>query len=127
MNVPTWAGYLLVAVGGALGAPLRYLTDFAVQTRVTSRMPWGIFTVNVAGSALLGLLSGLALGAGSAAWLLVGVGLCGALTTWSALSWDTARLVEQPARALAALNLAGTVVAGLAATTVGLLIGSAAA
>lgn len=45
---------LLVVCGAALGAPLRYLTDRAVQTRHDSVFPWGTFTVNVIGCVLLG-------------------------------------------------------------------------
>jgi fluoride exporter len=133
MNPPAWAGYLLVAVGGAVGAPLRYLIDSlidppidtAVRVETNPRMPWGILTVNTVGSAALGLLAGLALGTGSAPWLLLGVGLCGALTTWSALSWDTAQLIRRRAPALAAANVVASVIAGLAAVTAGLLIGAA--
>ncbi|MBK3535535.1 CrcB family protein, partial [Streptomyces sp. MBT67] len=57
----TW---LLVAIGGAVGAPLRYLTDRAVQTYQGSGVPyvfpWGTFTANIAGSLLLGVLTGAA-------------------------------------------------------------------
>lgn len=66
---------LLVAVGAAVGAPLRYLVDQLIQARHDSVFPWGTLTVNAAGSALLGFLAGLpastavmaAFGAGSAA------------------------------------------------------------
>ena len=60
----TW---LLVAIGAAVGAPLRYLTDRAVQARHDSRFPWGTLTVNVAGSFLLGLVIGLPAGAAATA------------------------------------------------------------
>jgi CrcB protein len=119
--------YLLVAVGGAVGAPLRYLTDRFVSGRHDSLFPWGTFTVNVAGSFLLGLLAGAALvGAGtSTAGLLLGVGLCGALTTYSTLSYETARLFEQRARLFAVANIGGNIVAGLAAVTLGYVIAAA--
>ena len=119
--------YLLVALGGAVGAPLRYLTDRFVSSRHDSLFGWGTFTVNVAGSFLLGLLAGAALvGAGtSAAGLLLGVGLCGALTTYSTLSYETARLFEQRARLYAVANLAGGIAAGLIAVTAGYLIAAA--
>lgn len=50
--------WLLVIVGAAVGAPLRYLTDRAVQSRHDSVFPWGTFVVNVSGSLILGLLTG---------------------------------------------------------------------
>jgi len=119
--------YLLVAAGGAVGAPLRYLTDRSVQRRHDSLFPWGTFVVNVVGSMILGVLAGAALvGAGSSTTgLLLGTGMCGALTTYSTLSFETARLLEQRARLYAFANLAGSIVAGLAAVTAGYLLGAA--
>ena len=116
--------YLLVAAGAAVGAPLRYLTDRAVQSKHNSLFPWGTFTVNVTGSLILGVLTGATLGdTGSDLRLLIGTGLCGALTTYSTLSFETVRLVEQRARFFAAANLLGTIVAGLGAAVVGYAIG----
>lgn len=119
--------YLVVGVGGAVGAPLRYLTDRFVQSRHDSLFPWGTLTVNVAGSALLGILAGAALVGGESTdlGLLLGVGLCGALTTYSTLSFETARLIEQRARLIAAANVVGSVLAGVAAVTIGWAVASA--
>lgn len=71
---------LLVALGAAVGAPLRY----AVAQTLDHRLPWGTLGVNVAGSFLLGLCSGLAISASS--YALLGVGFCGGLTTYSAFA-----------------------------------------
>jgi CrcB protein len=112
---------LLVVLGAAIGAPLRYLTDRAVQTRHDSLFPWGTFTVNVAGSLILGLLAG-----GTAAHAvpgsvvaLVGTGFCGALTTYSTFGYETLRLTEDGARFYAALNAGVSVIAGLGAAFLG--------
>jgi CrcB protein len=114
--------YLWVALGAAVGAPLRYLTDRWITTRTAGRLPWGTFAVNVLGSLVLGLLAGAGL-AGDVPWqLVVGTGFCGALTTYSTFAWETVRLVEQRARLLAAANAAGSVAAGLAAATAGFLV-----
>ena len=90
---------LLVALGAAVGAPLRYLVDRAVQARHDSLFPWGTFAVNVAGSLVLGVLAG---GSTSHAVpgsvvALVGTGLCGALTTYSTFGYETIRLIEDGA------------------------------
>ena len=75
---------LYVAVGAALGAPVRFLAAHWLDGRRGRTLPWGTLLVNVAGSALLGLFSGLALG--DHRWALLGVGFCGALTTCSAFA-----------------------------------------
>nr|WP_202526943.1 fluoride efflux transporter CrcB [Streptomyces sp. SID5770] len=114
----------MVAAGGAVGAPLRYLTDRAVQARHDTVFPWGTFTVNVVGSLILGLLTGAALSgaAGHTVQLLLGTGLCGALTTYSTFSYETLRLAETGARFFAVANVVVSVVAGLGAVFVGLAL-----
>ncbi|GAA4575381.1 fluoride efflux transporter CrcB [Micromonospora coerulea] len=114
---------LLIALGAALGAPLRYLTDRAVQARHDSPFPWGTLTVNVAGSLLLGAIA--AIPAEAAVTALVGTGFCGALTTWSTLSYETLRLTRQGARWHAVANALGSVVAGLGAATLGYAVARA--
>ncbi|WP_031172132.1 fluoride efflux transporter CrcB [Streptosporangium roseum] len=116
--------WLLVLLGGAVGAPLRYLTDRAVQARHDTVFPWGTFTVNVVGSMILGVLAGavLAGAVGNAAQLLLGTGLCGALTTYSTFSYETLRLAETGALFLAVANVAASVVAGLGAVFIGLTL-----
>lgn len=116
---------LLVAVGAAFGAPLRYLTDRAVQTRHSTGLPWGTFTVNMIGSLLLGGLTGAATALDPAVSALLGVGLCGALTTYSTFSYETLRLIEDRVPARAVANLAASVVLGVAAAALGWLIGQA--
>ncbi|GAA4791467.1 fluoride efflux transporter CrcB [Streptomyces ziwulingensis] len=119
--------WLLVVVGAMVGAPLRYLTDRAVRARTGSAFPWGTFTVNVAGSLVLGLLTGAALAgaAGSRLGLLIGTGLCGALTTYSTFSLETLHLAETGARRSAAVNVVASVAVALAAAFAGAALGEA--
>ncbi|MFF4547075.1 fluoride efflux transporter CrcB [Streptomyces sp. NPDC001435] len=116
--------WLLVVLGAVVGAPLRYLTDRAVQSRHDSVFPWGTFVVNVTGCLILGLLTG-AVSAGAAGphlQLLLGTGLCGALTTYSTFSYETLRLSEAGAGLYAAANVVASVVAGLGAAFAGVSI-----
>jgi len=113
--------WLLVIAGGMVGAPLRYLTDRAVQLRHDTAFPWGTLAVNVAGCLILGLLTGAVSGgaASSHLQLLLGTGLCGALTTYSTFSYETLRLAEDGAGFYAVANVVASVAAGLGAAFVG--------
>lgn len=115
---------LLVAVGGAAGATLRYLIDRGIQQRSGSDFPYGTLTVNVIGCAVLGLLTGLALTGPSSDEVraAVGVGLCGSLSTYSTFGYETVRLFTERVRLHAAVNVVGTVLAGFAAAGAGLLV-----
>jgi len=106
---------LLVAVGAAVGAPLRYLTDRWVQARFGPVLPVGTLLVNVAGSFLLGLLAGV----GGPAGALLGTGFCGALTTYSTFGYETVQLLADRAGRYAVLNIVLNVVAGVAAFLLG--------
>jgi CrcB protein len=114
---------LLIIIGAAIGAPLRYLTDRFIQSRHDSVFPWGTLTVNVAGSLVLGLLLGTHANAPLAA--LVGTGFCGALSTYSTFSYETLRLGQDGARFYAIANVAASIVAGLGAGLLGLAAGQA--
>ncbi|MEI7034466.1 CrcB family protein [Streptomyces pratensis] len=113
--------WLLVMVGGAIGAPLRYLTDRAVQSRrgpgLPYVFPWGTFAVNAAGSLALGLMTGAAVS--SPVHALLATGLCGALTTYSTFSYETLRLAETGRGLLAAVNVAVSLLVGLGAVFLG--------
>ncbi|MFD0143137.1 MULTISPECIES: fluoride efflux transporter CrcB [unclassified Streptomyces] len=108
--------WLLVVAGAVVGAPLRYLTDRALRARRDSVFPWGTFTVNVVGSFVLGLLTGVS---SAHARLLLATGLCGALTTYSTFSYETLKLYESGAKGYAAANVAGSLAAGLGAVWLG--------
>jgi CrcB protein len=111
---------LLVALGAAVGAPLRYLTDRAVQARHESVFPWGTLTVNVVGSLVLGFLAGLPAAPAVAAAL--GTGFCGALTTYSTFSFETLHLLRGGHRFYALANVLASVAAGFGAAALGLLL-----
>ena len=118
---------VLVALGGAVGSVLRYLTDRRVQLWRDSPFPFGTLTVNVAGSFVLGFLSGWLLHGAepSSVRALVAVGFCGGLTTFSTFGYETVRLFLEKTRLYAVLNVVVTVVAGLASGALGLLLATA--
>ena len=116
---------LLVAVGAAVGAPLRYLVDRAVQARHDSLFPWGTFVVNAAGSFLLGGLVATSLHTPAPVMAALGTGLCGALTTYSTFGYETVRLLQDRARLFALINAAASIIAGLGAAGLGTALAQA--
>jgi CrcB protein len=116
---------LVVGAAGAVGAVGRYLLDGLVQDRTSGLFPAGTLAVNVVGSLVLGVVTGLALHHGALAdtRTVVGAGFCGALTTWSTTSWETVRLAEEGAARLGLVQLAANVAGSLAAAGLGLAIG----
>jgi CrcB protein len=112
---------VLVVLGAVVGAPARYLTDLAVQSRHDSVLPWGTFVVNVVGSFVLGLVAAAVVHHDAPSWVmtLVGTGFCGALTTFSTFGFETVRLVEEGSWAAAGVNVVGSLLAGLGACAAG--------
>lgn len=124
---------LLVAGGGAIGAWLRFATGRVWATAIgpiaASAFPWSTLTVNVLGSLAMGLLAGWLArhgGEGSVhpeSWrLLLGVGVLGGYTTFSAFALEFALFVERGALGLAALYTGLSLLAGFAALFAGLFI-----
>ena len=116
----------LVVLGAALGAPVRYLVDTWAKARWERGVVWGTLTVNVVGSWLLGLVAALTERSALPHWTLplLGVGFCGALTTFSTLAYETWAMLERKDLRTAALNLALSLVLGLAAVALGWVLGS---
>lgn len=111
-------------IAGAIGAPTRYLVDDFVQRRHPGAFPWGTLVINISGSLILGVVTGLALyhGLGPIPKTAIGVGFCGAYTTFSTFSYETVRLVETGALGPAFANALGSVIAGLAAAALGVAV-----
>jgi len=118
--VLVWVGVALLGGVGAIG---RFVLDDAVSGAAGSNLPWGTFAVNVSGAFLLGLLSGASVDGDPL--LLAGVALLGSYTTFSTWLFESHRLGEQRRPYALALNLAGSLVLGLAAAELGRLIGGA--
>ena len=115
-----------IAVAGSLGALARYGLEGAVSRRSAGAFPWGTFVVNVSGSFVLGLLFTLL----TERWLVapwlrstLTIGFLGAYTTFSTLSLESYRLLEDGAYGLAFANLLGSLAAGMAAVYAGVVLG----
>lgn len=88
-----------VALGGAVGASLRYVVEVATVARWGPGWPWGTLLVNVFGSLVLGVIMGTAAAADLPRWatLLLATGFCGALTTFSSFALQVLDLSGTPA------------------------------
>lgn len=108
--------YLLVLLGGAIGAVMRYGLGAWVQGQMGPGFPWSTFLINISGSFLIGIVLRLSLeGALSPEWrLFLAVGVLGGYTTFSTFSWETLALVQQGEWAKAFLYVVGSVVLGFA-------------
>ena len=115
-----WVG---VGACGALGSWARFRVGALVAARRPSDFPWGTFVVNLTGGLALGLLTGAALTGD--ALLVLGTGLLGGYTTFSTWMFEAQRLGEDGAWALMWTYLLGSMLAGLATTGLGWLIGGA--
>lgn len=113
-SMAVWAGVL---VAGGTGAVLRFLVDRTVGRRVARPFPFGTLTVNISGAALLGVISGLALGREAA--LLADTAFVGAYTTFSTWMLESQRLGEERQLRPALANVVVSVGLGLAAAQLG--------
>lgn len=117
--------FVALSLAGGIGAATRLALDGIVKTRVGDRYPWGTTVINVTGSLLLGLITGLALtGLVPEAWRLVlGTGFLGGYTTFSTASLETVRLLAEGRRLASLANSLGMLVLGVAAAGAGLWLG----
>jgi CrcB protein len=122
--MPHALGYLLVFVGGGLGAMARHGVGRAGLALLGPGFPWWTLAVNVAGSFLIGLLAGLfgALETGHHARLFLTTGFLGGFTTFSAFSLDALTLWERGATAQAGLYVLASVILSLLAAAMGLML-----
>ena len=111
---------LLVVAGALVGAPLRLLAT-RLAARNGGEPARGTLTVNVVGSALLGLVLGAA-ATPPAVVALVGTGFCGTLTTFSTFGADVLRMVEQGRLARGLAHVVATVVLGVGAAALGYVV-----
>jgi CrcB protein len=116
---------LWLAVAGGVGAVARFVMDGLVRTRASTSFPLGSVVINITGSFVLGVVTGLALShvVTDDLRLIVGTGFCGGYTTFSTASFETVRLVERRRTWLALLNAVGTLLGTVGVAAVGFWLG----
>jgi CrcB protein len=123
----TWRALLLVALGGAIGASMRYLLLllFTEHLAPAANLPWAILLENILGSFGLGFLAWLAAGRfrlGVEARLLLGVGVLGGFTTFATFAVDVVALADSGRWGLALTYVTLTTVLSIAAALGGLAV-----
>jgi fluoride exporter len=118
---------LAIGVAGFFGAMARYGLEGFVSSRNGGSFPWGTFVVNVSGSLVLGFLFAVLIEGRVIVvpWLRTAmtVGFLGAYTTFSTLTLETFRLVEEGSIGLAGANVLGSLAIGLVAVYIGVVLG----
>ena len=116
---------IAVAMGGAVGSALRYLTSISLQRPNVSTLPWGTLTVNVVGALALGFITRYFIQPHTSPtlYLALTVGLCGGFTTFSTLTLEVFTLVERGAVGRGILYASGSVVLSYVAFVIGHLAG----
>jgi CrcB protein len=117
--------YLLVFLGGGLGASLRHAVNMICARSFGTAFPWGTFIINITGSTVMGLIAGYLAFKGGASqhWrLFLMTGILGGYTTFSAFSLDAALLYERGETGLALLYVLGSVALSIAGLFAGLAL-----
>lgn len=120
----TLTRYLAVAVGGALGACLRFYLGGSVLSRTAAPFPTATFIINITGSFIIGFFLTLVterIEVSPHLRLAVAVGFVGAYTTFSTFEYETARLAEERRLMLAILNVILSFAVGYAAVWAGII------
>jgi CrcB protein len=115
---------LWVALAGSAGALARFGLDGGIRRRWPTTFPWATLVINVTGSLLLGLVTGLVLfrGEPDALRTIVGTGFCGGYTTFSTASVETVRLLQTGRRRQAATNAVSSLLLTVLAGGAGLAL-----
>jgi CrcB protein len=118
--------FLLIGVGGFIGANARFVVARLVGALFETRFPLGTFIINISGSFLLGVLGTVvaqkAFPDSEAMRLALGVGFLGAFTTFSTFEFETHALIDDGSWLLATMNMFASLLIGLLAVRAGIVV-----
>lgn len=120
--------YLLIAAGGALGSLARYWVGATIGSRMGSRFPYGTFVINLTACLIIGFSMtylGKRLELNPAWRYLIPLGFVGAYSTFSSYEWETLSTLRTGAFGLAAAYAIGSLILGLVATWLGVILADA--
>lgn len=119
----------LIGFGGAIGAAVRFKLGDFINKRWNPNQkllgfPLGTWVINISGSFLLGVVANLHLTSSIEDWVwyLIGVGFCGAYTTFSTFGYETIRLIEEQKVSIAFLYVLSSLVMGVVSASIGFII-----
>jgi len=116
---------LIVGTGGFIGSVMRYLVQVFVEKGLASTFPWGTFVANVAGSFIIGVIFALAEKGNlmSSEWrLFLAVGICGGFTTFSSFAYNNLTMLREQAYGQLLLNIGGSLILGILAVYLGIIL-----
>ena len=117
--------FMMLSLAGGVGAVARFALDGSIRRRMTTQYQWATMFINLSGSLLLGLLTGLSdVDLASSDWyLVIGTGLLGGYTTFSTASYETVALIRERKHAAALLSGVGMLAGCVTFAAIGLSIG----
>lgn len=118
--------FVALAVAGGVGAASRFALDGVIRARTAGIAPWGTITINLSGSLVLGLLTGLAAASllPDSALAIAGTGFLGGYTTFSTASVETVRILQERRWGAGLVVGLGTLIAAAALAGLGLWVGT---
>jgi len=116
---------LIVGTGGFIGSVMRYLVQVFVEKGLTSTFPWGTFIANMAGSFIIGIVFGLADKGNilNPEWrMFLAVGICGGFTTFSSFAYNNLNMLKEHSYAQLLFNIGGSLILGILAVYLGIIL-----
>ena len=116
---------LIVGAGGFIGSVMRYFVQLFVEKEMATTFPWGTFIANIAGSFIIGIVFALAQKGNllSAEWrLFLAVGICGGFTTFSSFAYNNLSMLKEQAYGPFIFNVGGSLILGLLAVYLGMIL-----